>query len=317
MRELLARVASEVLGAELQDYERLTGGAVGAVFRADCGTGSERRRVCIKLVHAPDELPLESEPDSARVYGTRQSNHAAARRALSEAGLPLPRLYGSGSLADPPRRYYVMDYLDGMSVVDWTEAARRDPAGLHALIGATLARLHRSQRAYPGWLDLRPEDAWSFRPALSQTLHDAIARAAEASPQLHAARARLDDFAADAESRFTDPPAFSLGHPDGLQAIATHGDGGWQLLGLIDVEDHLYTDPRFPLAGVDLQYRLRGSRLPSALRAAYVQQRPWPDDFEAARPLYQLLFLCTWTHVLAGSETATRLPERVLALLPG
>ena len=80
-----------------------------------------------------------------------------------------------------------------------------------------------------------------------------------------------------------------------------------------DLEDHMYTDPRFPLAGLDLAARLVGIALPAALREGYESVRSWPIDFERARPVYQVLFLCTWSHVTNTPQLAKLAHEMALS----
>jgi fructosamine-3-kinase len=44
--------------------------------------------------------------------------------------------------------------------------------------------------------------------------------------------------------------------------------------------------------------------LPGAFRAGYTSVRPWPEGFDKARPVYQMLFLCTWSRVCRAPHLA-------------
>ncbi len=299
---------ADVFGGRGVCFARLQGGAGGRVFRVDFESAEGARSVCVKLVRDRRDPLFSDESLENRVYGGRPGHYDAARAAL-EGVVPVPKLFASGRVVgaadaegDPSLntrwRYWIMQKLEGMSVVDWTQEAQHDPLGLYRLIGQTLARMHGVERDYPGWVDLPEADRWSWGPALFHTLRDAVDRAAVASELIAAGHAELREFVGREEARWTDPSDYHLSHPDGLQGIARHDGSTWRLCGAVDLEDHLYTDARFPLSGVDLQARLRGPPLPGAFREGYSSPRPWPSGFEEVRPVYQVLFLCTWTHVL-------------------
>lgn len=299
---------ADAFGGREVRFARLQGGAGGRVFRVDFESTEGARSVCVKLIRDRRDPSFSTEPLEDRVYGARPGHYDAARAAL-EGVVSVPELFASGRVegasgaadpeGDPCRwRYWIMQKLEGMSVVDWTREAQRDPLGLYRLIGQTLARMHQVERDYPGWVDLPETDRWTWGPALFHTLRDAVDRAAAGSELIAAGHAELREFVGREQARWTDPADYHLSHPDGLQGVARHDGSSWRFCGAVDLEDHLYTDARFPLSGVDLQARLRGTPLPGAFREGYSSLRPWPSGFEAARPVYQVLFLCTWSHVL-------------------
>ncbi len=305
----------DALGGREVRFERLHGGAVGHVFGVDCETAEGPRSVCVKLVRDRRDPPFVDEPLENRVYGGRPGNYDAARAALAGV-VPVPELFASGRVTghvggaepegDPGAqtrwRYWIMQRIDGMSVDDWTRAAQRDPLGLYRLIGQTLARMHVLERDYPGWIDLPETNRWAWGPALFHTLRNAVDRAAAASEVISVAHTELHEFIGREQARWKDPPGYSLSHPDGLQGLVRHDGSSWRFCGAVDLEDHLYTDARFPLLGVDLQ-----ARLPDAFREGYTSVRPWPSGFDEARPVYQVLFLCTWTHVLGDAPRLAQL----------
>jgi len=319
VRDLVDKLIRETFGADVVDLERQSGGAVGRVYRVDlAGAGTQQdggarattrpTRVCLKLIRDAPDPPFDAEPLEDRVYGGRPGNHDAARAALQDA-IPLPRLFAAG--ASDGFRYWIMEWLDGMSVVDWTGDADRERPGLYRRIGCSLAELHCVERDYPGWIALPEAQRWAWKPAFVHTLEDAIERAAAASPAFRARQAAVRVFAERECERWGEPASYSLSHPDGLQGLARHDGTQWRFVGAVDVEDHLFTDPRLPLAGVALQAESRGEALPADFRAGYESIRPWPGDAEQVRPAYQLMFLCTWTHVLGDPPG---LAERALAV---
>ncbi len=99
------------------------------------------------------------------------------------------------------------------------------------------------------------------------------------------------------------PEAYVFSHPDGIQGVALPGDGGdWSFQGIVDVEDHHFTDPRFALAGYDLAH---GS--PETFRRAYVSETTWPEGFAQCRPVFHVYFLATWVTVLERVDGAAGL----------
>ena len=319
MQELLERLLHDTFGGWDVHYKTLEGGASGRVFGVECQTDHGPRSVCIKLVADRLDPPFSEEPLEIRVYGGRPGNYDAARSALAGV-ISIPELFAGGridaarnDLGSPTSwRYWIMERLEGMSVVDWSIASRRDTAGLYHLIGRTLAQVHQLERSYPGWIDLPRADRWAWKPALFHTLRYAVARAAAGSELMSANQGEFYEFITQEQDRWRDLRQYSLSHPDGLQGLVKHDGVAWRFCGAVDIEDHLYTDPRFALAGIDLQARLRGTPSPEALREGYQSNRPWPPGYEDCRPVFQVLFLCTWTYVL-GAEG--RLPKLALELV--
>ena len=297
MRKLLEELVQGELGRRLVSTEPLTGGAVGTVFRAEL-EGPGPRSVCVKLMQNSDAPPFSEEPLERRVYGSRPANYDGAR-ALLETVVPVPKLFAHKVVTDGSGvrwRCWIMEYIEGVAL-SFDAAARDDAAGMARVAGETVARLHQMERAYPGWVALPEAERWAWGPALFHTLRNGMREAAAAGMFGDEELDALYAFAKTEESRWTEPAAFSFGHPDGLQGLFQQEALGWRFRGVIDLEDHMYTDSRFPLAGLDLAARLVGIALPAALREGYESVRSWPTDFARARPVYQVLFLCTWSRV--------------------
>jgi len=304
MRELVDELVLSRFGGRVVGNASLEGGAVGRVFVVE-REGEGPSKVCVKLVEDRPDPAFANETAGDRVYGSRPGNHDDARRLLA-AVVPLPGLHATGVTADISGvrwRYWVMEQLQGSARLD-TGGSARDAELLYGLVGETLARIHQVERDWPGWIALPHTMRWQWAPALFEALRDAISRAGDNGVLPASLRAQLLDVAEQHQARWVDPARFALSHPDGLQGIFEHDGAQWRIRGIVDIEDHFFLDPRFALTGIELQARLAGVELPSAFRAGYTSIRPWPPGLDDARPVYQMLFLCTWSRVVRASHLA-------------
>ena len=87
--------------------------------------------------------------------------------------------------------------------------------------------------------------------------------------------------------------------------------GAWTLAGVVDIEDHQFTDRRFVLAGLELSHTWHGRTVPPAFWDAYGHA---PPDHERFKPLFQLYYLLVWARVLQGQPAAF---ARCLEMLEG
>ena len=305
MLELVDELVLSSLGGRVVGRAPLEGGAVGRVFVVE-REGEGPRKVCVKLVEDRPSPAFVDEPAEERVYGSRPENYDEAR-ALLAAVVAVPGLYSTGVAVDRSGvrwRYWVMEQLQGSARLDGGGASARDAEHLHGLVGETLARIHQVEREWPGWIALPHTIRWQWGPAVFEALRHAISHAGDNGALPASSRAQLLAVAEQHQSRWVDPASFSLSHPDGLQGIFEHDGAQWRIRGVVDIEDHFFLDPRLALAGIELQAHLAGVELPSAFRAGYTSIRPWPEGFDDARPVYQMLFLCTWSRVCRASHLA-------------
>lgn len=297
MTPLIEALVRRELGLEARSVTPLVGGQVGHVSRVDTDQGA----YVVKFVGARDEA---SEPRDDRVYGARWSNLKPAYELLKRGGIATPTLHASGTLADEGLHFAILDFVAG--------DADDHSDGWFSALGERLAALHRVTRSFQGWVAMdRPyREPWSvafpasFRSVLAQAtpiIGDDLARAVE--------RRAADDLAA-----FTEPPRFVFSHTDGFQGLFRKGGDGWTLAGVIDIEDHQFTDPRFVLAGLELQHAWAGRALPAAFWTAY---GPTAPDHERFRALFQLYYLSVWTRVLQGEPGAFARCVKLLETLVG
>ncbi len=211
-------------------------------------------------------------------------------------------------------------------ISDLTDAIIRDHVAysapmedsLHLLVGHTLGRLHGIKRSYPGWVALEEEDSWDWAENFFASLENRIQAAVSRRPKLAAREDALSAYVEAARSAWLGPDFFSLSRGDGIQAIIHRDRDEWSLSGLIDVEDHFFTDRSFALAALDLIWPIS-----PAFRAAYEVHSSWPANIPQTKGIYQLYLLTTWLSVMvdfalrSGRSTSEveSLEERIIALM--
>lgn len=272
----------EKIGAEPLAVSLLTGGQVGHVYRADTADN----RYVVKFVGAVEESAFSDEPRDDRVYGSRWSNLLPAYRLLQKSGIATPRLHASGGLEGGRLHYEILDFLEG------------DPDDFSpewfAALGTSLGLIHRVTRPYQGWVGMGEAHAESWIDAFANSLES---RLADAEPflekPLHEAAARLIGPA----GKISEPQAFVLSHTDGFQGVLTKAEGRWDLLGVVDIEDHQFTDPRFVLAGLELSHGLEGRAIPDEFWESYRALVRVDPDVANFKTIFQAYYLLTWIRV--------------------
>ncbi len=283
--ELIRRIVRDSTGQEVRNIRPLDGGQVGHVFRADTDGAS----FAVKFVSAAPEAPFANEPRDDRVYGARWSNLRPAHRLLKSNGIAVPEIHATGTLPDEGLHFAVMDYLDG-------DADDYSPEWFAAL-GAGLAGMHRITRAYQGWVAMDGPYAEPWPDAFAASLRQ---RFTATEPLLdRALSAAIGRFIAG-HRKISEPASFVLSHTDGFQGVFRRGP--WRLLGVIDIEDHQFTDPHFVLAGLELSHAFHGRAVPPQFWDAYARAASAPGDFQTTKGLFQLYYLLVWTRVLKADR---------------
>jgi fructosamine-3-kinase len=275
------------LGVEADALEPLAGGQVGRVWRADVAG----RRYVVKLVRAGAEPSFADEPRDNRVYGARWSNLEPAYRALKSAGVATPTLHASGIVEG--EGFAILDYLAG-GVDDYSE-------GWFAVVGESLGRLHGVRRAYQGWIGMDAPLTEGWAEAFTLSLRS---RFEDVRPYLTPGQAALAARRIAEWGPLDEPGEFVLSHTDGFQGVLARGaGGGWRLDGVIDIEDHQFTDRRFVLAGLELGHAIAGRLdLPGAFWAAYRAAAGVGEELMGRWRLFQLYYLLVWIRVLQGQD---------------
>jgi fructosamine-3-kinase len=278
---LIGALLRSDLGVEAGAITPLTGGEVGRVFRVDAGVAS----YAVKFVQARRDPPFADEPVDDRVYGSRWSNLAAAHAQLRASGLAVPALHAQGTLADVGLSYAILDYLDGDpddGSPDWS-----------ACVGQALGCLHAVTRPHHGWVDMPAADSVHWPSAFAASFNGWLERGTtQLSPALLGAVARRCE---PLLASLTQPERFVFSHTDGFQGVLKKTPG-WALAGVIDIEDHQFTDQRFVLAGFELSRAFYGPSDP-VFWDAYAAVTPVDPSYRTFRPLFQSYYLLVWTWV--------------------
>jgi fructosamine-3-kinase len=295
---LIQGLLAAQLGAKAEALAPLAGGQVGRVWRADVAG----RPYVVKLVRVGREPSFAEEPRDNRVYGSRWSNLLPAYRALRDAGVATPTLHASGVFDS--EGYAILDYLDGVPGEhsgDW-----------YACLGESLGRVHGVRRGYQGWVGMETPLAEGWAAAFGLSLQS---RLADVRPFLAASQAELAVRRIGDWGPLDEPEDFVLSHTDGFQGVFARGADGWTLAGVIDIEDHQFTDRRFVLAGLELGHAIEGRALPEAFWRAYRRVTGVGAEAMAHKRLFQLYYLLVWIRVLQGQGALGPCVARLAALL--
>ena len=153
-----------------------------------------------------------------------------------------------------------------------------------------------------------PARPWgdTFFAAFDRILERACIHAALAQRRPH-----LEQLRAQYAGEWSEPASFVLSHGDGFQAMVARQGARWAVTGVIDIEDHRFTDARFALA----VHELGAGSIPlgAAFWTAYQQQRDLERSYGHVRPLYQLYVLLDWLGNVPATDvgTITELLEQV------
>lgn len=242
--------------------------------------------------------PAESSQDSSisnRVYGSQISSFGAAYACLRQNQIPVPQLYAEYN-PEPgiPFYYQLMEFLPGQDI---HQVLKSTPQGnqpaLQQFLAKHLGTIHRITRSFDGWVDLvAPHPlGWqdAFFTALYQQLESACNHAAVADQRLKIMRT-----VADYRAQWTDPTGFVLSHLDGLQGMVEKTSTGWKFMGVLDIEDHSFTDQRFVLSTFELEAEIQDVSILPGFWAAYKEQTTLDPTYRKLRPLFQLYVLLDW-----------------------
>jgi len=298
LKEEIPGIAADLLGGRVANIEVMGGGCVGNVFRVAIEQGSVSGCV-IKFVENKKELPYEDEPLSGRVIGSRASNFDPAYALLLSRGLPVPEVYGQGESRDGSRRYVAMQYFAGEPVDGLLKAGGTDTEKLHQTIGGILGRIHSIKRPYQGWAGMESPYLQSWEEAFFFTLRENVERLSAGNLISENGAEAVSNLIGEKREAWEDPKEFSLSHVDGFQGIASKKDDNWNIEGIVDIEDHLFTDPRLALAGYEVSLELCDKKIPASFWQEYSKYNPVDPRYRDLKDLFKLQHLLVWRRVLA------------------
>jgi fructosamine-3-kinase len=273
------------LGAQARAVAPLTGGEVGHVFRVETDAGV----FAVKLVRLGKDPAFVDEPVDNRVYGARWSNLGPASALLAANGIAAAAVRATGALPERGFAFAILDFVAG-------DADDFSPAWF-AGVGAALGRMHAIKRAYQGWVDMPAPYPERWTAAFARSFRS---RLAETAPLLASGLERIVSIRAEGLLvELTEPCDFVFSHTDGFQGVMASSGQAWILRGVIDIEDHQFTDQRFVLAGFELGHAAGGREVLPDFWRAYEAVRSVDPSYETFKPLFQLYYLLVWTRVLS------------------
>ena len=303
---LVERIVARQLGGTALSVEPLAGGYSGAgVHGVRARLPDGERELVVKT--APVDEP-DGRADEERIYGTHPGSLGAVHALLREHGLPTYELLGWGMPShELPLFWSAMSALGGVSVRG--HRGEPDPGGFHRTCGEALGALHRVTRPYDGTVNLAGPHSSTWDEAFFASFEGIVERevVARGLDEL-AGGARA--FAEQQRRGWLRPERYVLSHVDGLQGHAEHGAGGWRFLGHVDLEDFVFVDARFALAGYELG---AGGSAPAAFWEGYRAVAPLDESYRAARGMMQLFFLVNWLWLDAGRPQVVEAIRRTIA----
>lgn len=288
--DLIQHVVQTHLGAPVGPIRELSPGYSGSfVYAVDVLSPSRPLPCIVKLIPAwPDDKDVTN-----RVYGSRAASFPAAYTLLQQHAIPLPQLFAALTPhPELPFYCYVMECLPGDDI-QTIRAALSGPSLVHldAVVGEHLGTIHAITRSYDGWADLSAPHPLRWRDAFFSALHTILDRAC-----IHAVlrrhRQQIVETIGQYAAVWVEPSQFVLSHGDGLQGMLVPTATGWRLTGVIDIEDHCFTDQRFALAVYEVS--MADAPLQDSFWHAYQQHTILESTYTQFRPLFQLYVLLDW-----------------------
>lgn len=278
----IRNIAQKECGGEVVGLTNVSLGWSGSsVYVAEIKNDDDVERVVIKTGSSGAETAFEDEPDNKRVYGGRFSNLEPAYRLMLKHKIKVPELLAKGMEGNIP--YVVMEFLEGNTKVP------------EPMVADEMGKLHSITRDYQGCVSMNTPYPKTWKDAYFSAIRTQLAVAAGTSDALTNILSQVNRFVDEKEKQWQDPSHFVLSHTDGFQGIARKTDEVYEFMGVIDLEDHQFTDQRFVLAGHELLSELWMSKKVSQefwdIYKTHTQVEPSYTDF---RSLFQLYYLLDW-----------------------
>lgn len=301
---VVAQVVAHHLDGEALSVEPLEGGWSGAgVYRVMANLAEGQRELVVKLTDMGDAL----ENDESRVYGTHPASVSAVHALLRSRGLPTYELLGAGIASAAEHVHWVaMSLLDGVPVHG--HRPDQDPRGFQEMCGDVLGAIHEVTRTYDGEVDLATPYPSSWHDAFFDAFGRVVSRQLD-KPGLADLGRRARRFAETRLQEWQPATAYSLSHVDGLQGHAVHSSVGWRFVGHVDLEDVVFLDARFALAGYELAH---GGVAAAPFWEAYTSHTAVAPSYEADRAMLQLYLLIDWLWIEASRESLLAVIERTI-----
>lgn len=283
MEKIVRTIAKKECVGEVVGLENLSLGWSGSsVYVADVKNNDQIERVIIKTGASEPEMSFEDEPDNRRVYGGRFSNLEPAYRLMLEHNIKVPKLLAKGTEENLP--YVIMEFLEGDTKVP------------ELIVADEIGKLHTITRNYQGCVSMEHPYAKSWKDAFFSAIRIQLSAASGVSTALTNILPQVNRFLDKMEMQWQDPSRFVLSHTDGFQGIAKQtSDGVYEFMGVVDLEDHQFTDQRFVLAGYELLSELwMLKKVSQQFWDIYEKHVQIETTYENFRNLFQLYYLLDW-----------------------
>ena len=297
-------VIKKELGVELISISALGLSIGGSVLKVE----TEKGVFVVKLIANEPPEAIQDEDVSDRVYGGRWTEFEPALDAMKNASLPLPTIHATGCTDDNLQYFILMDYIAGESVREYMSEADTEDS-LHRVVGETFGKLHNVTREYQGWVSMEAPYNTSWGEAYFSALDNQLDEIERNSYLPTNIIANLRTFVDSQKETWVEPTTFVLSHLDGFQGIASKQGEEWSVEGIIDIEDHQFTDQRFVLCGHELAMETEGKKLPESFWEGYQSTKEIDPTFEQHKHLFKLYYLSVWLCVFKNTNIGT-IPDR-------
>ena len=290
--EIIRNLVNQHL-SEVRDISNITLGFSGSFVYLINVVGFEGQLRCVAKF-TPSEYS-EDESVTNRVYGSRASSFSAAYSCLRKHHIPVPKLYAEYSpQPEIPFYYQLIEFLPGEDISNVLKSTpSEEQSGLQQFLGRHLAAIHQIRRSYDGWVDLAEPHPLSWHDAFFSALYQNLDSACHHSA-IAAQRSEIMRAIGYYETQWSEPILFVLSHLDGLQGKIDRTPTSWQLMSVIDIEDHYFTDQRFVLSVFELVAERQSISILPDFWNVYQQQTTLDPTYWKLRPLFQLYVLLNW-----------------------
>jgi hypothetical protein len=296
-------IIRETMDMEAGEFTPMGNSFGGHVFKVGI-KNSTIRNLVVKLSDiTADEPPFEFIRNDDRIYGVRLSNELPAYRLFRDHTIPVPQLYASGNTQRDAARYHyaIYEYLPGESVAEClAKSPQHNLDGLHSVIGSTLGKIHNIRRRYQGWIEMKEPYSIDWGKSFFDWIGNQIDGIRQHKLLSVQAISDIESFVNGKRKTWSAPAEFVLSHMDGFQAMARQKNTGWEITGVIDIEDHQFMDQRLVLAGYELVLESAGRKTPDIFWEEYTHTTTLDGSYHDSKKLFILSILLAWMCIIHG-----------------
>lgn len=254
--------------------DEIQGGVVGRIYRI---IDKDDKTLILKINKTGTEI-IENE----LVYGSDPSNFKEPYNILRENNIPTPEVFMIGNTNDKEYSYIIMQELIG-NHDDYSNEWFKN-------VGYWLGKLHSIKKPYENsWIDLFKKSLDYRFNNLKELIDKDLSKKIEVYIKIN-------------NPKLKPLQSFSFSHLDGFQGICKKTINKWELVGVVDIEDHQYTDQRFVLAGFELNNEMKGNIIPKDFWKEYQKNTTLDSSFEDNKNLFKVYYLIVWSYVFKNDE---------------